>query len=113
MQSDRQKNVWPDRNSSEEYEDEYYYDDDDVEHDIDDNNDDGEDVGRNESIGGTLISPQKESFDTEFTGTDDRDLLPLLEDQFDASVTEQTERNETVKRWVDELDEDTGNQLSF
>lgn len=95
---------WMDNNrnaSDEEYEeDEDYVYDDDPEYD----DNDGEDIGRNGSIGGSMISSRKQSFDgdtTDYADADDRKLqpaLPLSEDEFDATVTDPSERNETVKR---------------
>lgn len=94
---------WTDTNrnaSDEEYEEDYVYDDDDPEYD----DNDGDDIGRNGSIGGSFISSRKQSFDgdtPDYADGEERKMvpsLPLSEDEFDATVTEATERNETVKR---------------
>lgn len=88
--------------SDEEYEEDYVYDDEEPEY----NDNEGEDIGRNGSIGGSVISSRKQSFDSDtadYADAEDRKSLPALplsEDEFDATVTEPAERNETVKRWV-------------
>lgn len=76
------------------------YDDDESEYD----DNEGEDIGRNGSVSGTFISSRKQSFDgdtPDYADGEERKMvpsLPLSEDEFDATVTEPTERNETVKR---------------
>lgn len=87
-----------DRNASDNVYDEEYYDD--------DYEDEGDDIVRNDRISSSMSSSSKLSFDgetTDYVDPDDGNLppgLPLSEDEFDATETEQTERNETVKRWV-------------
>lgn len=79
------------------------YEDDDAEYD----DNEGEDIGRNGSISGSYIPPRKKSFDgdtTDYVEGEEKKLLPSLsslplsEDEFDATVTDPSERNDTVKR---------------
>lgn len=93
----------PNRNSSDEdYEEDFVYDEEEDE-DYDNENDYTNRNGTN--VNGSMIPSAKQSFDgvsDDYVDErlDERKPLPLNEDEYDATVTDEPPRNETVKRWV-------------